>query len=151
MYNDAVTLGDLVIPEQSIGMATKIQSRGFNYQGILGLGHVTLTEGRVSDNQLVPTVMDILVATTPLISEKVLGVYFIPSTEQTKQGKLTFGGFDHEVTTTTMHYVLATKIFSAGMYMGIELSITYGHGTILDPADGVIDTGATMVALATSG
>ena len=151
MYDDhTVTLGDLVIPNQSIGIATKIGPRAFSYQGILGLGPVALTESCVSDHQPVPTVMDNLVAQGQ-ISKNVLGIYFVPSTEQTAQGALTFGGFDHRATRTPMHYVEATKIFSAGKFLGIEQSITYGHKTILPSNVGIIDTGTTLVMLSTSG
>ena len=161
MYDDTVTLGDLVIHKQSIGMVTEVKSTSMPFsnelEGVLGLGLVplTLAAGDVSDNQLVPTVMDNLVA-RKLISEKILGVYFVPSNERTKQGALTFGGFDGSVIPTDkqMHYVSATNIFTAGSYLGIEQSITYGpnHETILPPSTiGIIDTGATLVMLPTGG
>ena len=155
MYEDTVTLGDLVIRKQSIGIpnvSVKPPRPGLedqsDYKGILGLGPVAGTEGRVSDKQPVPTVMDNLVA-QGLISKKVLGVYFVPSTERDTQGALTFGGFDGSVIPTgkSMHYFPATKIFSAGMYLGIEPSITYGHETIMSSNVGIIDTGTTLVML----
>ena len=78
MYDDTVTLGDLVIHKQSIGMVTEVKSTSMPFsnelEGVLGLGLVplTLAAGDVSDNQLFPTVMDNLVA-RKLISEKILG------------------------------------------------------------------------------
>ena len=146
MYKDTVTLGDMVIYKQFIGIAIDTGPRTLSHHGILGFGSVAGTEGRVSGNQPVHTVMDNLVA-RGLISEKILGVYFVPSTERKKQGVLTFGGFDPDVITTPMHYVPATNIFSAGMYLGIEPSITYGHKTIMSSNVGIIDTGTTLVML----
>ena len=148
MYTDTVMLGDLVIHKQFIGIANLNIKPPEPYQGILGLGPVTLTEGCVSDDKPVSTVMDNLVAQKQ-ISENTLGAYLVLSTERKKQGALTFGGFDHNIITTPMHYVAATNIFSAGMHLGIKQSITYGpsHENIMSSNVGIIEIGTTLIML----
>ena len=149
---DTVTLAPgLVISQQSIGVASS--STGIsNVDGILGVGPVDLTYGTVGFClpfcTSVPTVSDNLFKQGK-ISEEVLGVYFVPSSEPSTTGKLTFGGPDNSVITSSVNYVPLTKTSPASYYWGIDGSISYGGTTILSSTAGIVDTGTTLVLLAT--
>ena len=57
-WTDTVTLGDgLFISQQSIGVAASSSGVG-NLDGILGLGPAVLTDGTVSNEGVIPTVVD---------------------------------------------------------------------------------------------
>ena len=103
-YTDTVTIGDLVIKNQSIGVAEI--AFGFNgLDGILGLGPDDLTEGTTSAGGEVPTVVDNAFA-QGLIHAKVVGVSFEPtSQESVTNGELTFGGVNHKKFTGPLRYV----------------------------------------------
>ena len=92
-YTDTVTIGDLIIEKQSIGVAKT--SSGFNgLDGILGLGPIDLTEGTISVGGEIPTIIDSAFA-QGLIQAKVIGISFEPTTQETvTNGELTFGGVD---------------------------------------------------------
>lgn len=142
---DTVTLSsDLVIAKQSIGVATF--SEGFtNVDGILGVGPTDLTQGSVSNAGSVPTVTDNLYS-SGTIGTKALGVYFTPGGGA---GELTFGGFDSSKTTSSVNYVPLTTTSPASTFWGIDQSITYGSSTILASTAGIVDTGTTLILLAT--
>ncbi|KAG2356696.1 acid protease [Suillus spraguei] len=137
-YLDTVTLSsDLVITQQSIGSAT--ESEGFDdVDGILGVGPTDLTQGTVSDVGTVPT--------SGTIGTKVLGVYFVPGGSS---GELTFGGLDSSKTTSSVNYVSLTTTSPASTYWGIDQSIAYGGSTILSSTAGIVDTGTTLILIAT--
>ena len=103
-YTDTVTIGDLVIKNQSIGVAEI--AFGFNgLDGILGLGPDDLTEGTTSAGGEVPTVVDNAFA-QGLIHAKVVGVSFEPTTQESvTNGELTFGGVNHKKFTGPLRYV----------------------------------------------
>ncbi|KAG9312169.1 acid protease [Chiua virens] len=145
---DTVTLSPaLVINRQSIGVANS--SIGFqNIDGILGVGPIDLTKGTVSNISTVPTVMDNLFA-QGTISEAVLGVYFVPVSEPTSDGELTFGGYDPRVTTGPMNYVPLTTTSPASEFWGVDASISYGGTPILSSTAGIVDTGTTLILIAT--
>ena len=84
---------DLVIENQSIGVASKAQ--GFSdVDGILGIGPVDLTDGTLSTGQPVPTVTDNLFA-QGTIAQDSLGISYEPTTtEGAVNGELSFGGVD---------------------------------------------------------
>ncbi|KAL5507669.1 hypothetical protein ACEPAH_5287 [Sanghuangporus vaninii] len=150
-YTDTVTLSsDLVIMGQRIGVAST--SSGFEgVDGILGLGPVDLTEGTVSGGGTVLTVTDNLFS-QGTITEEVVGVYYAPTTvESTTNGELTFGGVDTSKTTSDISYVSTTSTSPASAYWGVDQSITYGSsGTeVLSSTAGIVDTGTTLVLLAT--
>jgi len=149
-YIDTVTLSyDLVIKQQSIGVAS--QSQGFvNVDGILGVGPVDLTSGTVSNTETVPTVVDNLFAHGSISSDS-LGVFFQPSTalELLDAGELSFGGPDETKTTGSIAYVPITGTSPASGYWGIDQSVTYGGTTILSSTAGIVDTGTTLILLAT--
>ncbi|KAM5546160.1 hypothetical protein V8D89_000286 [Ganoderma adspersum] len=142
-YTDTVTIGDLVIKNQSIGVAEF--AFGFNgLDGILGIGPDDLTEDTTSAGGEVPTVVDNAFA-QGLIHAKVVGVSFEPTTQESvTNGELTFGGIDHKKFTGPIKYVPITSTSPASEYVGIDQSITYGSSgiPILSSTAGITDTGA---------
>ncbi|KAG1884799.1 acid protease [Suillus subluteus] len=144
-YLDTVTLSsDLVITGQSIGVAKNAQ--GFNgVDGILGVGPTDLTQGTVSNVGLVPTVTDNLYS-KGAIGTEALGVYFAPGGSA---GELTFGGSDSSKTTSSVNYVPLTTTSPSSEYWGIDQSIAYGSSTILSATAGIVDTGTTLILIAT--
>ncbi|KAG0695483.1 acid protease [Suillus ampliporus] len=146
-YLDTVTLGSgLVITGQSIGVAKS--SQGFSgVDGILGVGPTDLTQGTVSNVQSVPTVTDNLYS-KGIISTETLGIYFAPPSSSST-GELTFGGSDSSKTTSSVNYVPLTTTSPASNYWGIDQSIAYGSFTILSETAGIVDTGTTLILIAT--
>ncbi|KAJ8593944.1 acid protease [Rhizopogon salebrosus TDB-379] len=149
-YTDTVTLGPhSVIKNQSIGVAST--TRGFHgVDGILGVGPVDLTQGTVSNTRDVPTVTDNLYA-QGTISSNSIGVFYEPSSSaNVSNGEITFGGTDHTKYTGEINYVPITTTSPASKYWGIDQSISYGTGnTILRTTAGIVDTGTTLLLLAT--
>jgi hypothetical protein len=149
-YTDEVTLAPgLVIQKQSIGVAS--QATGFDdVDGIIGIGPVDLTSSTVSSTATVPTVTDNLFkqGTIPIES---IGISYVPSTtEGAVNGELTFGGTDSTKFEGTISYVPITTTSPASNYWGIDQSISYGTGnTILDLTAGIVDTGTTLLMIAT--
>ncbi|KAG1726722.1 acid protease [Suillus paluster] len=146
-YLDTVTLSsDLVITGQSIGVAKR--SYGFNnVDGILGIGPTDLTQGTVSNVGLVPTVTDNLFS-KGIIGTEALGIFF-PPISANGTGELTFGGYDSSKTTSSVNYVPLTTTSPASSYWGIDQSIAYGNSTILSETAGIVDTGTTLIFIAT--
>ncbi|EIM87134.1 family A1 protease [Stereum hirsutum FP-91666 SS1] len=147
-YTDTVTLGTgLVITKQSIGVASR--ATGFSgVDGILGIGPVDLTEDTVSGTSTVPTVTDNLL-TQGTISSKVVGVSFAPTTsESTANGELTFGGTDSSKYTGSITYTSLTGTSPASAYWGINQALTYGSTTISASTAGIVDTGTTLLYIA---
>ncbi|PCH34196.1 family A1 protease [Wolfiporia cocos MD-104 SS10] len=150
-YEDTVTLGSLTIQKQSFGVAS--QAEGFSgVDGIIGIGPVDLTEDTVNGVDEVPTVTDNLYSQGQ-ISENLVSVYFAPTTsEDDTNGELTFGGTDSSKYTGSINYVDTTSTSPASYYWGIDESITYGSSgeTILSSTAGIVDTGTTLVLIATN-
>ncbi|KIM75788.1 hypothetical protein PILCRDRAFT_78455 [Piloderma croceum F 1598] len=146
-YIDTVTLSsDLVIDKQSIGVATL--SQGFQgVDGILGIGPVDLTEGTVSDEQTVPTVTNNLLS-SGAISTAIIGIYYVPASESSSGGELDFGATDSSKYTGDIAYVPITSTSLASAYWGIDQSISYGDSSILSTTAGIVDTGTTLVLIA---
>lgn len=144
---DNVTLTpDLVISQQSIGVAS--WSAGFNgVDGILGVGPVGLTQNTVETVSEVPTVSDNLYGQKK-ISQEVLGIFFPPASESDNDGTLTFGGYDNSVTISSVNYVPLTTTDPAAYYWGINESISYGNTSILASTAGIVDTGTTLILIA---
>ncbi|KAL5492367.1 hypothetical protein ACEPAI_3814 [Sanghuangporus weigelae] len=150
-YTDTVTLSSsLVIDGQSIGVATT--SSGLqNVDGILGLGPVDLTMGTVTGTSKVPTVVDNLYSQKKINTE-VVGISYNPFTSSSQtNGELTFGGVDSSKYTGSITYAPITKQTPAKHYWGLEQSITYGSSgsNVLSSTAGILDTGTTLVLLAT--
>ncbi|KAJ7673530.1 acid protease [Mycena rosella] len=150
-YTDQVTLGPgLVIQNQSIGVSSS--ATGFNdVDGILGIGPVDLTSSTVASTTSVPTVTDNLFkqGTIPVES---IGISYVPTTSTTDaaNGELTFGGTDASKFTGDISYVPITQTSPASNYWGIDQTITYGTDqTILDLTAGIVDTGTTLLMIAT--
>jgi len=150
-YTDQVTLGSgLVIPKQSIGVAST--ATGFSgVDGILGIGPVDLTQGTVSGVSSVPTVTDNLFS-QGTISSEVIGISYQPTTTASEtNGELTWGGTDSSKFTGSITYTSLTTTSPASFYWGINESITYGSAgtTILSTTAGIVDTGTTLLLIAT--
>ncbi|KAG1851517.1 aspartic peptidase domain-containing protein [Suillus tomentosus] len=147
-YTDTVTLNsDLVIGNQSIGVALKYSvMNGLN--GVLGLGPVDSTQGTVSNTDEVATVTDNLYE-QGTISSEVLGVFFAPASSYDNSGELTFGGYDaSKILGDTVVYVPVTSTYPASRYWGIDQSISYGSTQILHKTAGIVDTGTTLILIA---
>ncbi|KAJ7354299.1 family A1 protease [Mycena albidolilacea] len=150
-FTDQVTLAPgLVIPKQSIGVASS--SSGFSgTDGILGIGPVDLTSGTLSTGQLVPTVTDNLFS-QGTITGNVVGISFEPTTtEDDVNGSLAFGGTDSTKFTGSIAFTAVTSTSPASEYWGINQSVTYGSTSILASTAGIVDTGTTLIYLATNG
>ncbi|EIN03785.1 acid protease [Punctularia strigosozonata HHB-11173 SS5] len=147
--SDTVTLSpELVIRNQSIGAAFQARGFGDGIDGILGIGPVDLTEGTVTGQDTVPTVTDNLFS-QGTISSNVVSVYFAPSVEEeSTNGELTFGGVDTSKTTSDVAYVPITTTSPASAYWGIDETIKYGDVEILPTSAGIVDTGTTLLYLA---
>ncbi|KAG6373247.1 acid protease [Boletus reticuloceps] len=147
VWNDTISFSpSLIISEQAIGVANS--SDGFDYlDGILGVGPTDLTNHTVRGVDRIPTVMDNLFS-QGTISEESLGIYFMPAAGTTKTGELTFGGYDDSVIVGPVTYVPLTKTRPTSLYWGITQSISYGSDMILPPANGFVDTGSTLIYIA---
>jgi saccharopepsin len=145
---DTVTLSPgLVISQQSIGVASSATGIS-SADGILGVGPTDLTVGTVSNMETVPTVSDNLFS-QGTISEEVLGVYFIPAPETSNNGELTFGGYDESAIVGRVNYVPLTQTSPSSTFWGIDQSISYGDTTILSLTAGIVDTGTSLILIAT--
>ncbi|KIK33615.1 hypothetical protein CY34DRAFT_18260 [Suillus luteus UH-Slu-Lm8-n1] len=146
-YLDTITLtSDLVIEQQSIGVAS-VSTGMDSMDGILGLGPVDLTWGTVRNTEEVPTVMDNLY-TQGMISSEVFGVFFSPANAGDTSGELTFGGYDQSKITGDVGYAHLTSTSPAAGFWGVDESIDYGKTKILNDATGIIDTGTTLILIA---
>ncbi|KAF8524829.1 acid protease [Hysterangium stoloniferum] len=150
-FTDQVTLAsDLVIKSQSIGVATT--SNGFSgVDGIMGIGPTDLTLGTLKPNSAasIPTVTDNLFSQGS-IPFNLLGVSFEPTTSASDtNGQITFGGVDSDKFTGEITFVPITSTSPASTFWGIDQSITYGGTTILSSTAGIVDTGSTLILLAT--
>ncbi|KAJ3573547.1 hypothetical protein NP233_g2369 [Leucocoprinus birnbaumii] len=141
-FTDTVTLGSLVIPRQSIGVATR--STGFEgTDGILGIGPVDLTLGTLSPatNSLIPTVTDNLFANGQINANEI-GISFEPTnTVEIVNGELTWGGTDSSRFTGSINFTPRTSTSPSSLFWGINQSVRYGASTtILSSTAGIVDT-----------
>ncbi|KAI5986037.1 aspartic peptidase domain-containing protein [Pisolithus orientalis] len=150
-YTDTITLGSLTITKQSIGVASK--SSGFpGVDGILGIGPEDLTEGTLTNEPSteIPTVTQNLY-TEGKIPAEIVSVSFEPITSTSSMnGELTFGGVDSSKYSGTLNYTPLTTTSPASYYWGINESIAYGSTTILPTTAGIVDTGTTLILIATN-
>lgn len=151
-YKDKVSFGGLTVSSQSIGAATS--ASGFDgVDGIIGFGPVDLTEGTVSNANTVPTFMDNLYSQGSISSE-VLGVSFLPesgSDTSDTNGELTLGGVDSSKYTGSLTYFPKLTSGTASAYWGISIaSFTYGSTTLASSAQGIVDTGTTLIYIPTT-
>jgi len=150
-YTDTVSLGPrLKIIKQSIGVANK--STGFDgVDGIVGIGPVDLTSGTLSpsSSELVPTVTDNL-HSQGTIPADIVSVSFEPTTtSDNTNGVLTFGGVDESKFIGPIFFTPITTTSPASTFWGIDQSIHYGTKTILSTTAGIVDTGTTLILIAT--
>ncbi|KAJ6489065.1 aspartic peptidase domain-containing protein [Mycena sanguinolenta] len=154
-FIDRVSLAPgLVIEKQSIGVASRSSGfRDLGVDGILGIGPTALTEGTLTteDSRKIPTVTDNLFK-EGTIQANVMGVYFQPlnsSTDANSDGSIAFGGADPTKFTGSISYTPITSTTPASSYWGIDQTVSYGSTSILDSTAGIVDTGSTLILLAT--
>ncbi|KZV69141.1 acid protease [Peniophora sp. CONT] len=150
-FTDTVTLGNnITVANQSIGVAT--ESEGFNgVDGILGIGPVALTQGTLSSDSTleIPTFTDNLFS-EGLIDDNLVAVSFEPTTTaDATNGELTFGGIDTTKFNGNITYAPITATTPSSEFWGIDQSVSYGNQTILNLTAGIVDTGTTLVLIAT--
>ncbi len=97
-------------------------------------------------DETVPTVVDNL-ASQGTIGSNAVGMFFAPY-EEDASGVLTFGGADSSLYTGDLHYTSVTKTSPANQYWGVDQSISYGNTNILSQNAGIIDSGTSMILLA---
>ncbi|CDO74322.1 hypothetical protein BN946_scf184570.g1 [Trametes cinnabarina] len=151
VYDDITLADGLTIKNQSLGVAAV--SQGFDgVDGILGIGPTDLTCNTLVGQPDVcfPTVTDTAWDMGLLDLYKV-GISFGPTQSMDeKNGELTFGGVDKARFHGQLQYVPLTAQSPASNYVGYEQSIDYGvKGTVLANAPGIMDTGTTLVLIAT--
>ncbi|KAG2076957.1 acid protease [Suillus decipiens] len=151
-YLDTVTLGSgLTITKQSIGVASDSEGFYSGIDGILGIGPVDLTTGTLINlpETTVSTVTHNLYK-QGTIPHDVVSIFFEPSSSKTEaKGELTFGGIDATKYTSDIAYTFITTTSPASTYWGINESIKYGSKTILSSTAGIVDTGTTLILIAT--
>ncbi|KAG6919857.1 hypothetical protein DXG01_015564 [Tephrocybe rancida] len=148
-YIDTVTLGPkLTLNKQSIGVANN--ATGIETDGILGIGPQDLTLGtlRPSRDATIPTVVDTAFE-EGLINANQIGVYFEPYTNSTQTGELSYGDLDTSRYTGDLTYAPITSTSPASNYWGIDQTIRLGDTTILSNTAGIVDTGTTLMLIAT--
>ncbi|KAL0959820.1 hypothetical protein HGRIS_011499 [Hohenbuehelia grisea] len=149
-YTDTVTLSPgLVIQHQSIGVAS--QTQGFqDVDGILGIGPVDLTTSTVRGEKSVPTVTDNLFQQGTIATESI-GISYQPTTSagNVANGELSFGGVDSPRISGDVNYVPITSTSPASNYWGIDQDLKYGDTTLLEGNAGIVDTGTTLLYIAT--
>lgn len=149
-FTDTVTLSSsLVITKQSIGVAST--STGFDgVDGIIGIGPTDLTEDTVAKTSTVPTVTDNLFSQKTTSAHSV-AVSFEPTTsDAVTNGELTFGGTDSSKFTGSITFVPITSTSPASEFWGINESINFGGTNILSSTAGIVDTGTTLILIATN-
>ncbi|KAI0356741.1 aspartic proteinase precursor [Trametes cingulata] len=151
-FLDTVTLGDLVIKNQSIGDAN-VFAIGFieGVDGIMGIGPTARSVNTTGTPGVVPTVLDNAFE-QGLIDKKVVSIAMAPSGNATTvtNGELTLGGIDPSKFTGDLNFVPLTTTSPASTFVGIDQTITYGSAdTPITPlAAGIVDTGTTLILLA---
>jgi len=150
-YTDAFAVGDFTI-QQSIGVASRSTGFDSKIDGILGIGPTSLTRGTLTPDSSteIPTVTDNLF-TTGHIASDLVAVSLQPDTEAgVVKGELSWGTVDTSKYTGSITYVPLTTTSPASEYWGIDQSITYGETQILDTTAGIVDTGTTLLLIATN-
>lgn len=120
--------------------------------GILGVGPTNLTYNTLDNayDKDIPTVADNL-KSQGIIDTEALGIYFVPPSTYNNTGELTFGGYDSSKLTGGMNYVPLTTKSPASAYWGVDQSISYGSSAIpiLSETSGIVDTGTSLILIAT--
>ena len=113
-----------------------------------------MTYGTLTDqpNSKIPATSDNLFSQGKISSE-VVGISFNSTTSLSSgNGELTFGGVDPSKYTGSITYTPITSASPAKYYWRIDQSITYGSSgaTILRKTAGIVDTGTTLVLIASN-
>ncbi|KAI0365365.1 acid protease [Pilatotrama ljubarskyi] len=151
-FLDTLTIGDVVIKNQSIGDAN-VFAIGFfqGVDGILGLGPTDLSVNTTGTPGVVPTVLDNAFE-QGLIDQKLIGVAMAPNgnASAVTNGELTIGGMDPSKYTGDLTFVPLTTTTPASKYVGIDQSLTYGsaNAVVMPTTAGIVDTGTTLTLLA---
>lgn len=98
-------------------------------------------------SETIPTVLDNL-KSQGTISDAILGMFYPPYSANTV-GSVTFGGTNKAHFSGGISYTSLTKANPANEYWGIDQSITYGSKEIASMTSGIVDSGTTMILLAT--
>jgi len=86
----------------------------------------------------------------PSITSNVVSVSFAPAnSDPLTNGELTFGGTDSSKFSGSLKFQAITKVSPSNIFWGIDQSITLGTRSILYSTAGIVDTGTTLVLLAT--
>ncbi|OBZ76884.1 Polyporopepsin [Grifola frondosa] len=116
---------------------------------------ITLTNGLSfrtlfpSFTKCIPTVLD-NARNARCLGVYEIGISFQPSmNESDPNGELTFGGVDKTEYIEPLNYVPITSTSPASDFFGIDQSVSYGDTTILSLTAGIVDTGTTLILLAT--
>lgn len=117
---------------------------------LVSIGPSGLTSGTVSDGQRVPTVLDNAFEQGAITAEAI-GISFEPAVNgSAANGLLTFGGSDSSRYVGDVNTMTITGTSPASNYVGIEQAIRYADNTtILSHTAGIVDTGTTLILLAT--
>lgn len=87
-----LSVSDVTAASARISFAS--QAQGFQgVDGILGIGPMDLTQGTVSGQDQVPTVVDNLFSQGTIASDS-LGIFYESTTQEAINGELIFGGAD---------------------------------------------------------
>lgn len=147
---DTITLSPyLVIENQGIGVASLTQ--GFaGVDGILGIGPLDLTVGTLgSSSDSIPTVTGNLFSQGKIPSNLVSVSYNPITNASTVNGEIIFGDTDPNAFTGDITFTPLTATSPASEFWGIDQSVTYGTDVpLLSSTAGIVDTGTTLVLLA---
>ncbi|ODQ77875.1 hypothetical protein BABINDRAFT_163250 [Babjeviella inositovora NRRL Y-12698] len=139
---DTLTLGDLVIPNQSFAEATSEPGLAFafgKFDGILGLAYDTISVGHA-----VPPVYQAI--DQGLLDKKQFAFYLGDTNKDAdKGGVATFGGYDDQYYTGKITWLPVRRkayweVSFDGIGLGNEYASLEGHGA-------AIDTGTSLIAL----
>ncbi|KAF7433762.1 hypothetical protein PC9H_005727 [Pleurotus ostreatus] len=145
----SVEFGQYQVQNQSVAIGTF--DRGLApFDGILGLGPTDLNEGtRLLNKSAVSTFADNLVS-EGRIERNVVGIYYSPTVKGGEDnGEITFGAIDTSKCSGELKYVPITNSSPANKYWGVDASVTYNNGLLLNSTAGIVDTGTTLVLLST--
>ena len=84
-----------------------------------------------------------------IITQDQVAVSFEPtSSPEIVNGELTFGGTDNTKFENQITFIPITKTSPASSFWGIDQTVAYGNKTILSTTAGIVDTGTTLLLLA---
>ncbi|KAG2073306.1 aspartic proteinase [Suillus decipiens] len=153
-FLDTVTVGPgLTIIGQSIAIADEVEGHD-GLDGVLGIGPVALTLETLIETptEPIPTFTNNLRRQHPdTIPAEMVGIFFQPYSGSPLHPaeQLTFGGTDSDLYNSNIAYTPITNSESARDYWGIEQSITYGNTEILRTTSGIVDSGFSLIGIAT--